>query len=620
MGTLKQAMAGLVGGFVGGALVGLAESLVIAFGATAEEYWVFVFAACSYGVVGAMLGCGWGAFVGLPMVPRVLGRNVTATAAGLVVAALGAVVTRFRVVRDLFGESLPLASASGLIVHGTLLLGALLLFVFLRRLLTAAGLKRGETRAGLIWAAGSLAVGLAMALLANATVGGSDEGVEKWTGSASGPNVVLVVADTLRADHIGPYGSDTVDTPALDALAADAVVFEHAIAQSSWTRPSIATILTSLYPASHQVMLKTDFLPDGVVTIAETMRDNGYLTAGFVTNINVAPSFNFHQGFEAYSYLAPDFFFGATDSGSKLSLYNGMRLVRERFLSRDKYVYHYYQDAETVNSAVLPWLGENKDQPFFVLVHYMDPHDPYFELPYNGTAVARVETPHPDPGNTFRLHELYNSNVEYLDRFLGALFDDLRRNGVYENSVIAFTADHGEEFYEHGGWWHGTTLYEEQIRVPLIIKLPGRRGGGSRSAELARLLDVAPTLAAAAGITAPVSWQGRDLFGSVTAPELVYLQEDHEGNVLEAVRGARWKLVTANDGNPRGLQPLELYDLRRDPGERENLASTEADRVERLLGDLAALRRASGASAVSGERGEIDEASKERLRALGYIQ
>ena len=218
------------------------------------------------------------------------------------------------------------------------------------------------------------------------------------------------------------------------------------------------------------------------------------------------------------------------------------------------------------------------------------------------------------------LRRLYASNIEYMDSFFAALFAALEKEGLYENTVIALTADHGEEFHEHGGWWHGTTLYEEQIHVPLIVKPAGRGQGGRRDGSLARLVDVKPTLLAATGVPVPSGVQGRDLLGGGAAPAAVYAEEDHEGNVLEAIRTDDWKLILANEGNPRGLEAVELYDLRTDPGEKRNLASRHPERVTELRRDLESLRQMARAQAVSGVTGSIDAADEERLRALGYME
>lgn len=620
MRVFRDVLTGLLGGAVGGALAGLGEASLIAGGASLDEYGVFPFALVCYGFFGAAGGAAWGLLLSVASTVRRVGPAAPfASSVALPAAGLLMLVVRFRVVRDVFAENLPVFSLAGLAVHAGIVAGAALLAFLLWR-----GAARAEAGyGGPVSAAASLALMGAIALLVALVLGSAPEqGSATALSGAAGdrPNVVLVIADTLRADHIGPYGSKEVATPNIDGLAADGIVFENAFAQSSWTRPSIATTLTSLYAGSHKVMYKTDLLPDEVTTVAEVFSDAGYRSSGFVTNINVAPSFNFEQGFGRYSYLAPDFFFGATDSGAKLALYNGLRLVRERFLSNTKKVNNYYQDADVVNAAALPWLEEQAGEPFFSLIHYMDAHDPYMEIPYNGYGVARVNTPHPAASEAAELKRLYISNVEYLDGFLGGLVAALKGAGVYDRTVIVLTADHGEEFYEHEGWWHGTTLYDEQIHIPLILKLAANERAGSRAIGLARLLDVAPTLAAAAGVEPGTAWQGRDLLGATPVPTAVYAEEDHEGNVLEALRSPGWKLVLANADNPRGLEEVELYDLAKDPGETRNLAGAMPDRVAALRADLEALRVAARAAAVDAVEGEIDEASRERLRALGYIQ
>lgn len=618
MGIGTRLIAGLLAGFAGGAVAGLGESAVIASTSELTEYWLFLFGALTYGAIGSGIGAGWSLVSAIVPGWR-SGIGSTARSAGLTAALLGLVVARFRVVRDAFGESLPLFSATGIAVHVGLVLGAVVLYLLVAAWLRSRASRRGPVAGAAGAAAGTIALGALLAGVLTAIFGGEASPSAPTAGGAKGPNVVLIIVDTLRADHIGAYGAENVSTPAMDALAGDGIVFERAFAQSSWTRPSISSIVTGLYPGSHTVMHKTDLLPDEVVTVAESMREAGYRTSGFVTNINVAPSFNFQQGFDEYRYLAPDFFFGATDSGSKLALYSVLRLVRERFLSREKWVAHYYQDADTVNAIALPWIDSHRGDRSFVLVHYMDPHDPYFEIPYNGKAVARVDTPNPAPERAEELRQLYGTNIEYFDAFLAKVIAQLEAQGLYDDALIVLTSDHGEEFHEHGGWWHGTTLYDEQIHIPLIVKLPGNRNAGARESALARSVDIAPTMLTIAGAGVPAAVQGRNLFGTATAPTAVYAEEDHEGNVLETIRTAEWKLILANPGNPRGLAEVELYDLVADPGERNNLAASQPARVAELRKDLETLRVASRASAVSGVTGAIDDADMERLKALGYV-
>jgi arylsulfatase A-like enzyme len=160
---------------------------------------------------------------------------------------------------------------------------------------------------------------------------------------------------------------------------------------------------------------------------------------------------------------------------------------------------------------------------------------------------------------------------------------------LYDRSTIVLTADHGEEFREHGGWWHGTTLYEEAVHVPLIIKRAGSANSGERRADPARSVDIAPTLMAAGGVPVAPSFVGRDLFGS-SPTEPIYAEEDLEGNQLALIRSGPWKLITANPGNPRGLAAVELYNLESDPQERRNLAATEQDKVAELMSELHRIR------------------------------
>ncbi len=327
--------------------------------------------------------------------------------------------------------------------------------------------------------------------------------------------------------------------------------------------------------------------------MAEILRREGFWTAGFVSNINVAPVFNFQQGFAEYNYLAPRFYFGATDSATRLAIYKGLRLLRERFFGHRMYFYHYYQDAAVVNQAVMDWLAQKPPSPFFLLIHYMDPHDPFFEIPYNGRGVARVSTPSPPKDQAPELRRLYDQDVTYLDDHLQALLEKLRALGLYDRSVIALTADHGEEFQEHGGWWHGTTLYEEQVHVPLLIRLPRDTRAGTVETRPVRSVDIMPTLLAAAGVDPAPEWQGANVFApDVKPPAVLFAEEKLEGNIVHSLRREHWKLITANAGNPRGLAPVELYDLATDPGETRNVVDQYPELAQDLLRQLAERQRA----------------------------
>jgi arylsulfatase A-like enzyme len=440
---------------------------------------------------------------------------------------------------------------------------------------------------------------------------------------AGAPNVVLIVADTLRADHLSCYGYGAIDTPHIDRLAEDGLRYAATFSQASWTRPSIATILSGLYPSSHGAIHKADILPDRVDTLAENLQRFGYRTVGFADNANISQAFNFQQGFDEYRYLAPSFFFMADEPAAQLALYSGLRLIRERFLSRWVDVHHYYQPAEVVTGEVTAWLARGGEpQPFFLFIHYMDAHDPYMVHPFNGEGYARVANPNPPPAVVERYRQLYDGGIVYLDEHVGALLDSLRTRNLYDRSLVVLTADHGEEFQEHGGWWHGTTLYDEQIHVPLLVKPPGNAAAGRVIEQLATSLDIAPTILAAAGAPIPATFQGHVLPLDADRPpahQSVFSEEDFEGNVLQSVRTKEWKLMTANSDNPRGLPPEALFDLVADPREAKNLHAAQPAEAATLRTELSRSAVEARLHAGASERGGGDAATQERLRALGYV-
>lgn len=583
----------LLAGLSGGVLVGIAEVLVIlAQTGRGSEYWLLPYAMAAYGgggvVIGAVVWCvtGWTRWA----------VGATSYSAGLALFLLGAVVARYHLVQRVFGEQFDPRSIAGIAVQ----LGLLACAAGLASLLGwSVGRRLRQPRGVWVLVGGHVAVfgaALAIAALTAASTLPRSRPPTAGADRADRANLVLIIADTLRSDALGAYGAATADpapsTPAIDQFAAQSVLYTQAFSNSTWTRPSVATILTSLYPSQHRAIGKVDILAEEVLTLPELLRQRGYWTAGVVSNINLAPVFNFQQGFQEYTYLPPSFYFGASDSASRLAIYKGLRLLRERLWRDRLHVHHYYQDAEVVNQHAFAWLDERPSQPFFLMIHYMDPHDPYFEMPYNGHGIARVSNPSPDPTLGSQMRQLYAQDVTYLDEQLGKLFAKLRAVDLYDNTVVALVADHGEEFHEHGGWWHGATLYREQMQVPMLIKRAGRAAEGRVDPRLVTTIDLAPTLLAALGEEIPDVFVGRDLFAAEVEDEepVALAEEDFEGNVLRALRVGDWKLITANHGNPRGLATIELYDLSRDPGESTNLAASEGPRVDALLRRLTRLR------------------------------
>jgi arylsulfatase A-like enzyme len=442
---------------------------------------------------------------------------------------------------------------------------------------------------------------------------------------AEQPNVLLIVVDTLRADVLSCYDGP-VATPAICSLAEHGGTRFRGFSHASWTKPSFASLLTSTLPSTHGAMSKTATVPAALELVSESLHTRGYATGGIVSNINLAPSFGFQQGYDEYVYLAPDYLFGARESSSKTILYQIARKLALRGKGGHR-VGDYYQDAETVNRTAFPWLQRHAKSRWFLLLHYMDPHDPYFTHPYDGTAIARVEAENPDPSQKARMRELYEGEVRWTDQHVGALLDELRALGIYDDTLIVLTGDHGEEFQDHGGWWHGKTLYEEQIWVPLLVKWPrGVSGPADADGEIVRHLDVVPTLLARAGVEPAPTMQGIDLLSRPLAQRaenarIHFAEEDHEGNVLRAVRTREWKLLEANEGNPRGLPTAELFAVDRDPHERQNVIEEHSAVAADLRQHGEAQRQLAASRAVEGgEQAQLDREECERLRVLGYVK
>ncbi|HXT20206.1 MAG TPA: sulfatase [Thermoanaerobaculia bacterium] len=443
---------------------------------------------------------------------------------------------------------------------------------------------------------------LAVACLIAAACGDASETPARAAsrGSQRPPNIVLVVVDTLRADHLTPYGSPRPTSPNVQSLLADrGVVVEEAYAPAPWTIPSMVSLLTSRWPGE---LVSTDpgaaALPAGVPNLAAVLRARGYETAAFIGNPTLDKSLGFANGFD--TFVLPE------------------NLVAS--LEKDH--------ADLLTAKALRWLRrEPHRRPFFLYVHYLDPHDPYdnpsvvdgrspFEAErtstLNGRDVHGVflgQVPLRNPAaDVAHLTALYDAEISYCDRFLRWLLAALEDEEVGETLVV-LTADHGEELHDHGGWKHGRTLYQEQLRVPMIWRWPGRLPAGARVAGPARLLDVAPTLVAAAGGEPPRSWQGRNLLPLLRGEQrgqrpLLFAQHLADGPPRASLIGRRWKLILfdrrrrfAPDSELSSilyrqelgrLARVELYNLQRDPGEQHDQAAQRPDLVAVLAPQLQA--------------------------------
>lgn len=648
----RKLLLGIQAGMLGGTFVGLVEALFLLTSAgSVSDYVALVYAAILYGCIGAGQGIALG--IGLVVLSKIW-KGLTdpfawALAHCAAFCSLGLVITMFLANKVVYAEAGVPMSGKLIIAGGfglDFLVGLWLIPLLLRKtplkiLMEPRG--HGAAYALLIVLTGIFALAPGGSASEDPTRSGRDQ-----VDLADAPNVLLIVADTLRADYIGPYDAAR-NTPVLDALAADAIVFERAHSNASWTRASFASIYTSLVPPSHTASLKSSKLPGDVVTMAEAFQEHDYATGGFPNNTNVTATFGFAQGFDHYPYLAPNLPFLATESVYQLSMYSVLRKVGERFKGSSKAVDDFYQPAPVAIERVQGFVNAQEGDRWFTVMHLMEAHDPYFERPYNGVAYARAEHEHPDPDKVDYLQDTYRIEIEHMDSDLGTLIDWLKSEGVYDDTLVVVTADHGEEFLEHGGWWHGTTLFQEQIHIPLIVKLPDSQHAGTRVPWVVRHIDLAPTLVTAAGGDIPDSWQGEPLFGPgfeafvAPAPEpeigedgeelplvderpdprindrVVFAEQDFEGNQVHAVRKGDWKLIKANEDNPRGLDPCAVYDLQFDAGEQENAGCESQDAA---LLDKEAQDQFSRAltGAVEAEEGEMDAATKARLCALGYME
>jgi arylsulfatase A-like enzyme len=435
-----------------------------------------------------------------------------------------------------------------------------------------------------------------------------------------GAPVLIFLIDTLRADHLGCYGYSLPISPHIDAFAHDAVRFAHAVAQSSWTKPSVASILTGLTPRHHGANGRRGVL-GSVPTLPAALANAGYFTQGIVTNSVVAADFGFAQGFADY------------------------RLLEERPLAAERGIETppgvlTHQGADTLRRAAETWL-DGRSAPFFLYLHATDPHDPYvppsaFRERWAAGVDPRIGLTGflerilagqytPTAADRNGLIALYDAEIAFVDQEFGALLDDLRERGLYDSALIILVGDHGEAFNEHGSWHHGTTLFREETAVPLLIKFPQQWHAGAVEDAVVQHVDIAPTILETVGVPSP-NGDGRSLLSTLACSTAdrssdhspvgyAYLGGDGFGVDLESIIAGDRKLIHfATADRPR--RRLELYDLGRDPAEEHDLSETDPIEAAYLFSLMAPFRRQPAAP--DAQRTPVDPAVLERLRALGY--
>lgn len=632
-GRWDAAVAAWLGALVGGAALGGIESLyLLATSYGTRDYSGLLYALLLYGALGLVGGVPFGALQALraALGHRPMPARSWTLSFLLVFVVGGLAATRYILRRDHFAETnLPPTVWVGVGLSFTAFAGVFYVFAknalsktffsFLLRPLGSGGLYIGLSGFAFLFALG--------AMLNNRDL---DDVQPRPVAPdlRDRPNVLVVVVDTLRADALSTYGADGT-SPETDLLADDSIVFEQAFSHAPWTRPAVASLLTSRVPCNHGCERKADILPDEAVTLAEALQHHGYTTGAFVDNIHLSASFNFHQGYDTFEFLRPAWPLRASEASFRLAFYGVVRMVVERYLRTGKDVDRYYRDAEFVTKKAIQWLDRHGDERWFLTVHYMDPHDPYFVHPYDGTGYARVEHPRPAAEEAPALRALYEGEVRFWDEHFGHLLDALRDQGLYDDTVIVVTADHGEEFGEHGGFWHGNKLHEETLRVPLILKPPaglGRRP--ARIADVVRHIDVAPTVLELAGAEVPDGYQGVSLFREY---ELRQEHErralatcDFEGFLSTSIRDRDWRLIhNVREGAGDARSPWEMYLLAEDEMGRSDLFEDPRWTFarDRLTGELEATLSAACAGALeSAAATDLGPAACEQLRALGYTE
>ncbi len=413
-----------------------------------------------------------------------------------------------------------------------------------------------------------------------------------WTGK---PNVIIYLVDALRTDRLGCYGAARPTSPSVDAFARTATLFERAVAQATWTRPAVTSLLTGLGPHAHGVQTLDDRLPDAAVTLPELLHGGGYRSAAFSTNLHVSAATGLAQGFDDFDLLAES-------------------------------------PSSDVNRQVIAWLDAHREtSPFFLYIHTLDPHAPYEPpvemlqrfapgvLPSAGTHEEILRTFAMPPGEertrrVAQLAALYDAEVASNDRSFGELMAELRRRGLYDQSLIVFVADHGEELDEHGFLGHANNLYAETLDVPLIIKWP-RQTAGERVSVLAQQIDLLPTILRAAGLRPPDGLPGSDLFTLSKATDREAFSDlRYDGRDGMSVVADGWKLILPF--SRKLAAGPELYRRATDPDDQADLAPGDEVRAGWLQSQLRLelLRTRPPETAPV----PVDPETRKALEALGY--
>jgi arylsulfatase A-like enzyme len=391
-------------------------------------------------------------------------------------------------------------------------------------------------------------------------------------------NLVLIGVDTLRHDHLGCYGYDRDTSPNIDELADKGVLFENVVSPCPWTLPSFASVFTSLYPTQHGATGTHTPMRTTFPTLASLLKDNGYATGAIINAPYLKQKFKLDRGFDFYD-MPP----------------------REG------------RAADGTTEDALTWIDENRDLPFFIFIHYFDPHIPYsppapydtlFDPDYSGTmkmdnlpkGLPRLrmrgfkEMEAATDADWNHIRSLYDGEIAFADEEIGNLLKGLDGRGLTENTLIVFLSDHGEEFFEHGGFEHGHSLFDELLKVPLIFSLPGGLPEHVRISRQVRLLDVEPTILELLDITTETSLEGVSLVqllgggrslqagkDCLLPSEIGYSEALLYGSQKKSLTAHPWKLIYDTKGGE-----MSVFNLEEDPGEHQDLSSEAGESLDLL--------------------------------------
>ena len=437
-------------------------------------------------------------------------------------------------------------------------------------------------------------------------------------------NVFILLLDSLRADHVEPYGPESTQTPAMARLAEQGVTFLGARSNASWTRPAVASLLTSRSPSAHGVQEMEQRLPRKIPFLPQILRKRGYRTVGVTANAVVSPSFGFARGFQQ---MHRHFILVKSDAWPK---------KHPTPESRARFVWDRYLAATVRRDA---------KRPFFAYVHEIDPHSPYEpEAPYDAlhgapypgnitldlATIGRIrdDPAWADPVDIRHLNAQYRGEVSFMDRYVGWLVDRLDEVELAKPTLFILVSDHGEEFMEHRAVGHAHTVYEELLRIPLILRMPGVLPAGLRLDVGAQLIDLAPTILDLIGEPIPDWMEGRSLLPNIETPDREIPVRpafaSSNGPRHTTVRLGRWKLIRDEPEDPKTPHSHQLFDLESDPEETFDLWTQELV-VGQALRQLLEAKIAEDAAARTGpaervEQQDLDEDVLEGLRALGYME